>query len=205
MQNKEYWENVYTTKATDSVSWFQEHAEISLSLIQNANIEKNASIIDIGGGASTLVDDLVLNGYSKISVLDLSNTALETSQSRLGLAAEPINWLVADITKIHFPEHEFDLWHDRAVFHFLTEPEDRLAYIKNILHSVKPKGQVIISTFAEDGPTKCSGLSVIGYSAESLQAEFGNSFLLKKNLNETHSTPSGATQKFIFCLFEKIA
>ena len=203
MQTKEHWENVYTTKATDSVSWFQEHAETSLKLIQSTHVAKSASIIDIGGGASTLVDDLLSNGYSKLSVLDLSSAALEVSKERIGPAAENVNWFVADITKVNFPEHEFDVWHDRAVFHFLTEPEDRLAYVKNVLRSVKPKGHIIISTFAEDGPTKCSGLPVMRYSAESLNAELGESFLLKSQFNETHSTPFGTTQNFKFFHFEK--
>jgi ubiquinone/menaquinone biosynthesis C-methylase UbiE len=203
MQTKEHWENVYTTKATDSVSWFQEHAETSLKLIQKIHAEKSTSIIDIGGGASTLVDDLLSHGYSKLSVLDLSSAALEVSKARIGSAARNVNWLVADITKVNFSEHEFDIWHDRAVFHFLTEPQDRLAYVKTVLRSLKPKGHVIISAFAEDGPTKCSGLPVMRYSAESLQSEFGESFLLKSQFSETHSTPLGTTQNFIFCHFEK--
>jgi ubiquinone/menaquinone biosynthesis C-methylase UbiE len=203
MQTKEHWENVYTTKAKDSVSWFQEHAETSINLIKEIHIEKNASIIDIGGGASTFVDDLLLLGYSKLSVLDLSRAALEASKARIGSAHKYVDWLVADITKIDFSENEFDIWHDRAVFHFLTEPKDRLAYVRTVLRSVKPKGHVIISTFAEDGPTKCSGLPVMRYSAESLQSEFGEILLLKNKRSETHRTPFGTTQNFIFCHFEK--
>lgn len=204
MQKKAYWESIYTNKAANSVSWFQEHAEISLKLIQIACPEKNTSIIDVGGGASTLVDDLLASGYSKLTVLDLSDAALEVSKARLGSAAANVNWLVADITKVSFPEHEFDIWHDRAVFHFLTEPEDRMAYIKTLVCALKPKGQVIISTFAEDGPTKCSGLPVMRYSAEGLSAVFGKSFLLKSQLKVAHHTPFDTVQNFLFCVFEKV-
>ena len=203
MQNKEHWETVYSTKAPDAVSWFQERAETSLDFMKKLNLEKNASIIDVGGGASTLVDDLLINGYLALSVLDLSGAALETAKKRIGSNSVNIQWFEADITEIRFPKHQFEVWHDRAVFHFLTKSEEREAYIENILHSVKPNGHIIISTFAEDGPTQCSGLSVMRYSAETLQAEFGENFLLKEQLKENHSTPFGTTQKFVFCHFVK--
>lgn len=203
MPSKQHWENVYTTKATDEVSWFQEHAETSLRLIQTHCPEKSASIIDVGGGASTLIDGLLSMGYSTLSVLDLSKAALDAAKKRISSAAQTVNWIEADITTINLPKNEFDIWHDRAVFHFLTEQDDRLAYVKNVLHSVKPKGQIIISTFAEDGPTKCSGLPVMRYSAEGLQKEFGDSFLLKNQFNEIHNTPFGTSQKFLYCHFEK--
>ncbi len=203
MQNKEHWETVYSTKAPDAVSWFQERAETSLDFMKKLNLEKNASIIDVGGGASTLVDDLLINGYLALSVLDLSGAALETAKKRIGSNSVNIQWFEADITEIRFPKHQFEVWHDRAVFHFLTKSEEREAYIENILHSVKPNGHIIISTFAEDGPTQCSGLPVMRYSAETLQAEFGENFLLKEQLKENHSTPFGTTQKFVFCHFVK--
>ncbi len=203
MQNKEHWETVYSTKAPDAVSWFQERAETSLDFMKKLNLEKNASIIDVGGGASTLVDDLLINGYLALSVLDLSGAALETAKKRIGSNSVNIKWFEADITEIRFPNHQFEVWNDRAVFHFLTKSEEREAYIENILHSVKPNGHIIISTFAEDGPTQCSGLPVMRYSAETLQAEFGENFLLKEQLKENHSTPFGTTQKFVFCHFVK--
>jgi 2-polyprenyl-3-methyl-5-hydroxy-6-metoxy-1,4-benzoquinol methylase len=203
MQKKKHWETVYSTKSSDSVSWFQEHAETSLDFINELNLEKSASIIDIGGGASTLVDDLLANGYSSISVLDLSGAALETAKKRIGLSSKKVHWLEADVTEVQFPKHNFEVWHDRAVFHFLTKPEERAAYIENVMHSVKPNGNIIISTFAEDGPAQCSGLPVMRYSAEALQAVFGESFLLKKQLKEIHNTPFGTTQKFVFCHFVK--
>jgi 2-polyprenyl-3-methyl-5-hydroxy-6-metoxy-1,4-benzoquinol methylase len=205
MQKKEHWETVYSTKAPDSVSWFQEHAETSLNFIKKLNLEKSASIIDVGGGASTLVDDLLINGYSRLSVLDLSGAALETAKKRIGSNSTNVKWFEADVTEVQFPKHQFEVWHDRAVFHFLTQREEREAYIKNLLHSVKPNGHIIISTFAEDGPTQCSGLPVMRYSAETLQAELGESFSLKEQLKENHSTPFGTTQKFLFCHFVKKA
>lgn len=203
MQKKEHWESVYSTKTADSVSWFQEHAETALNFIKKLNLEKSASIIDVGGGASTLTDDLLINGYSNLSVLDLSGAALETAKKRIGSTSANAQWLEADVTEIQLAKHQFDVWHDRAVFHFLTTPEERKAYIKNVLHSVKPNGHIIISTFAEYGPTQCSGLPVMRYSAETLQAELGQSLLLKEQLKENHRTPFGTTQKFVFCHFVK--
>lgn len=203
MPNKKHWETVYSTKASDSVSWFQAHAETSLKFIQNLNLEKNASIIDVGGGASTLVDDLLLNGHSSISVLDLSSAALETAKNRIGLSSEGVQWLEADVTEVQFSKHQFEVWHDRAVFHFLIKPEERQAYINNVLHSVRPNGHIIISTFAEDGPIQCSGLPVMRYSSASLHAEFGENFILKSQLKEIHNTPFGTTQNFLFCHFVK--
>jgi len=203
MQNKEHWETVYATKEADSVSWFQEHAETSLSFIEKLNLEKSSPIIDVGGGASTLVDDLLIRGYSRLSVLDLSGAALETAKKRIGAKSAIVQWLEADVTKIKLPKHHFEVWHDRAVFHFLTRSEEREAYIQNVLGAVLPNGHIIISTFAEDGPTQCSGLPVMRYSAETLHAEFGKSFLLKEHLLENHSTPSGKTQQFLFCHFVK--
>jgi ubiquinone/menaquinone biosynthesis C-methylase UbiE len=203
MLKKEHWERVYSSKAPDAVSWFQEHAETSLSFIKKLNLDKNAPIIDIGGGASTLVDDLLLNGYSHLSVLDISGAALEIAKNRIGRHSINVQWLEADVTAIQFEKHQFELWHDRAVFHFLTKLEDRQNYIQNVVRSVKPNGHIIISTFAEDGPTQCSGLPVVRYSPTTLQAELGDCFLLKDHLNENHSTPFGTIQKFLFCYFVK--
>jgi len=203
MHSKEHWEMVYTTKASDSVSWFQEYAETSLKFIKNLNLERSAPIIDVGGGASTLVDDLLLNCYSHLSVLDLSGASLEIAKKRIGSNSENVQWYEADVTEAKFSKHQFEVWHDRAVFHFLTKLEEREAYIRNVLHSVKPNGHIIISTFSEDGPTQCSGLPVRRYSAETLQAEFGENFFLKDQLKENHTTPFGTTQKFVFCHFVK--
>ncbi|WP_076789665.1 class I SAM-dependent methyltransferase [Chlorobium sp. KB01] len=204
MQTKEHWEKVYSTKATDEVSWFQEHAELSLRLIRNAGVPLTASIIDVGGGASTLVDDLLSNGYVNITVLDLSGTALAKAKARLGERGSSVKWLEANVIETEFPTQAYDVWHDRAVFHFLTSVEERQAYVQAVLHAVKPGGLVIVATFAEDGPTKCSGLPVMRYGANDLHAEFGEPFLLLGHEKESHHTPGGNEQKFVYCLCRKV-
>jgi 2-polyprenyl-3-methyl-5-hydroxy-6-metoxy-1,4-benzoquinol methylase len=200
MQSKEHWERVYTTKAATDVSWFQEHAQRSVHLIEQTGAAKNASIIDVGGGASTLVDDLLGQGYSNITVLDLSETALAAARVRLGEHARGVAWLAGDITQIELPRHAYDVWHDRAVFHFLTTRQEREAYVQAVLCAVKPGGYVIVATFAEDGPEKCSGLPVMRYSADGLHAQFGAPFTLLQREREEHHTPFGTVQKFIYCL-----
>ncbi|KPV98279.1 Ubiquinone/menaquinone biosynthesis C-methyltransferase UbiE [Pseudoalteromonas sp. P1-9] len=203
MHKKSHWETVYTTKESNAVSWFQPHAVTSIEFINRLNCEKSAAIIDVGGGASTLVDDLLLNGHTNVSVLDLSGAALETAKKRIGESSANVKWIEADITGVTLPKQQFDVWHDRAVFHFLTTPEERRAYIKNVLHALKPHGHIIIATFSEDGPEKCSGLPIVRYSAESLHGEFGDHFVLKDQRHETHKTPFGTTQEFVFCHFVK--
>lgn len=201
VESKAHWNQVYSTKAINAVSWFQHHANDSIRFLQKTGVDQSASIIDVGGGASTLMDDLLTNGYKNLSVLDISEKALLAAKNRLSARAEQIHWLVADITKIVLPLHSFDVWHDRAVFHFLTSAEDRKAYIQNILHSVKPNGHVIIATFAEDGPMQCSGLKTVRYSASSLHAELGKSFALIANEKVLHHTPNGNVQQFNYCYF----
>jgi len=203
MDRKEHWEQVYTTKASDAVSWFQEHAALSLKLIDNAGLSKDAAIIDLGGGASTLVYDLVTEGYTDVTVLDLSATALALAKKRLGEHADAVHWIEGDITRTEYPVNRFDIWHDRAVFHFLTAPADRQAYVERVTRAVRPGGHVIIATFAENGPEKCSGLSVMRYRPETLHAEFGDTFQLVEHQNEEHHTPSGAMQQFVYCHFRK--
>jgi len=196
---KDHWEQIYATKPATGVSWFQEHAVRSLGLIESTDEPTSAAIIDVGGGASTLVDDLLAAGYSKLTVLDLSLAALQATQSRLGPAAARVEWLEGDITSIQLPAHAFDIWHDRAVFHFLTTAEQRQAYVRKVLTAVKPGGHIIVSTFAEDGPLQCSGLPVTRYSAAGLHAEFGPPFELLRHETEVHLTPSGNTQQFVYC------
>ena len=205
MQSKEHWEKVYTTKSPESVSWFQEHAEQSLRLIRETGAGNGAAIIDVGGGASTLVDDLLAEGYSRLSVLDLSKEALAVAQKRLGQLSGKVQWIEADVTQASLPRHTFDVWHDRAVFHFLTEPEQRQAYVETVLQAVKPGGHVIVATFAEDGPEQCSGLQVMRYSADSLHAQFGSPFALQKHEKEAHHTPFGTVQTFVYCYCRKTA
>jgi len=203
MDKKQHWEQVYTSRASDSVSWFQKHAGQSLALIHGTGLSQNAAIIDVGGGTSVLVDELVAAGFKDLTVLDLSAAALEVAKQRLGDDAGSIHWLLGDITKVELPQNRFDIWHDRAVFHFLTEPEERQAYVRQLMRAVRPNGHVIIATFAEDGPEKCSGLPVMRYSPEALHAEFGNAFHLVRHIKEVHHTPSGTEQQFVYCYLRK--
>ena len=203
MQSKQHWEQVYKTKGANSVSWFQEHAQQSLQLIRQTGVQRDAGIIDVGGGASTLVDDLLDDGYSNVAVLDLSEAALAAAKERLGARAQQVSWLVGDITQVNLPRHAYAVWHDRAVFHFLTTAEEREAYVRAVLRAVKPGGHVIVATFAEDGPEKCSGLPVVRYSADGLHAQFGAPFTLLRHEREEHHTPAGAIQRFIYCMCRK--
>jgi 2-polyprenyl-3-methyl-5-hydroxy-6-metoxy-1,4-benzoquinol methylase len=200
MNAQEHWEKIYGTKSPDRVSWFRPHLETSLVLVERAaRADRSASIIDVGGGASTLVDDLIERGYLNVTILDISQAALDVAQARLHEAAKGVRWLRADVTQSNFPQRSFDVWHDRAVFHFLTRPEDRLAYVRNVATTVKPGGHVIVSTFGPEGPTKCSGLDVVRYDAESLHEEFGSRFRLVESLKELHDTPFGTAQQFLYC------
>lgn len=199
MESKEHWERVYSTKATDAVSWFQPHADRSLRLIRESGVPRSAAIIDVGGGASTLVDDLLAQGYSNLTVLDLSAAALTAAKRRLGALSGRVQWVEANITRAELPPDAYDVWHDRAVFHFLTTEEERRAYVRTVLRSVKPAGHVIVATFAEDGPTQCSGLPVRRYGATELHAEFGEAFTLIRHEREAHHTPFGTVQQFLYC------
>jgi len=204
MHIKNHWEQVYQTKAPDAVSWFQEHAEHSLQLIRSIGIDRNAVVIDVGGGASTLVDDLLKEGYHNLTVLDLSGAALNAAKNRLGVLVNKVQWIEADVTTVSLPAAYYDIWHDRAVFHFLTLPAERSAYVELVKRSVKSGGHVIVATFAEDGPTKCSGLPVMRYTADELQAEFGVSFALINHEKKAHHTPLGTVQQFIYCYFRMV-
>lgn len=199
MDRKHHWEQVYETKPADSVSWFQLHAELSLDLIRKAAPDRHSAVIDVGGGASTLVDDLLADGYADLSVLDLSGAALEVARKRLGDASHQVTWIEGDITQVHLPRHRYDLWHDRAVFHFLTDADDRRAYVAQVLRAVRPGGHVIVASFAEDGPEKCSGLPVMRYSPDALHAQFGAAFKLVGHEREAHHTPAGKEQLFTYC------
>jgi 2-polyprenyl-3-methyl-5-hydroxy-6-metoxy-1,4-benzoquinol methylase len=199
MNAKAHWEAIYGTKAPDAVSWYRPHLEVSLGLIERAARSRSAAIIDVGGGESTLVDDLVQRGFENITVLDISHTALEATRKRLGQDGERVHWLAADVTRVSFPHHSFDVWHDRAVFHFLTAAEDRAAYVRNVLDAMRPGGYVIVSTFGAEGPTRCSGLDVIWYDSETLHAQFGAKFRLIESSKELHHTPWGTVQPFLYC------
>ena len=199
MDAKTHWEKVYATKAPDAVSWYRRHLETSLALIERAVPVRLASIIDVGGGESTLVDDLLLRGYENITVLDVSHAAIDITKSRLSSAGDQVRWIVADITQIELEPRAYDLWHDRAVFHFLTAPDQRAAYVRQVARSVRPGGHVIVSTFGPEGPSKCSELQVMRYDAESLHREFGVRFGLVESSTELHRTPFETTQQFLYC------
>jgi SAM-dependent methyltransferase len=199
MPTKDHWEQVYSAKRADAVSWFQAHAEQSLRLIRATGLPTSAAIIDVGGGASTLVDDLLADGFTDLTVLDLSDAALAAARQRLGSRADGVRWREADVLHASLPAQGYDLWHDRAVFHFLTAPADRQAYVAAVLRAVKPGGHVIVATFADDGPDQCSGLPVMRYRADELHAEFGAPFALLRHEKEAHQTPFGTVQQFVYC------
>ena len=203
MESKTHWENIYRTKDVREVSWFQEHASQSIELIKKTGVSLGAKIIDVGGGASTLVDDLLDLGYSEITVLDISGAALRRSQDRLGQRASLVTWLELDITRAELNPNFYDVWHDRAVFHFLTNETNRAQYVRAVRRSVKTGGHIIVASFGLGGPAKCSGLNVVRYSAESMHREFGNDFELVDTRTEAHQPPSGANQQFIYCYCRK--
>jgi 2-polyprenyl-3-methyl-5-hydroxy-6-metoxy-1,4-benzoquinol methylase len=198
MNVETHWEKIYSEKAPDAVSWYRPHLETSLALIEKAAPERGVSIIDVGGGESTLVDDLLAHGYQNITVLDVSQTAIDVTKKRLGPASEGVQWVTADIVSGELAPNAYDVWNDRAVFHFLTAMDQRVAYVRQVARAVKPGGHVLVSTFGPEGPTKCSGLEVVRYDAESLHAEFGARFRLLDSVKELHNTPFGTTQQFLF-------
>jgi 2-polyprenyl-3-methyl-5-hydroxy-6-metoxy-1,4-benzoquinol methylase len=199
MNSQSHWERIYAEKAPEAVSWYRPHLEKSLSFIEQFALGKSAAIIDVGGGESTLVDDLLARGYENITVLDISQAAIDASRKRLGSASERISWLVADITRMELDASAYDVWHDRAVFHFLTAESDRVAYVRQVAQTVRRGGHVIVSTFGPEGPMKCSGLEVVRYDTESLHWEFGGHFQLLESSEELHQTPFGTVQQFLYC------
>jgi SAM-dependent methyltransferase len=199
MDAKTHWDKVYTGKAPEAFSWYRPHLETSVALIERATPALSSSIIDAGGGSSTLVDDLLARGYKNLTVLDISSAAIEATQKRLGRAAAQVQWLVADVAKIAFEPGAYDLWHDRAVFHFLATNAERVNYVRQVARSVKRGGHVIVSTFGPEGPTRCSGLKTVRYDADALHDEFGTRFRLVENSKELHRTPFGTTQQFLYC------
>ena len=199
MDPKAHWEKIYRTKRPNEVSWYRPHLEVSLQLIDEAAPNRDAQIIDVGGGESTLVDDLLTHGYRNLSVLDVSLTALDVAKERVGARVDRVKWLCGDVTTFAFGPHQYDVWHDRAVFHFLTESKERAAYVRQVARAVKPGGHVIVATFGPEGPTQCSGLDVVRYDPNSLHSEFGNSFQLAKHLTELHQTPAGSVQQLTYC------
>jgi SAM-dependent methyltransferase len=200
MNLKTHWDTIYGKKAPDAVSWYRPHLETSLELIGRVAAGRSASIIDVGGGESTLVDDLLAEGYSDLSVLDISQVAVDKTKERLGLASDGVRWLVGDVTTVKLEASAYDVWHDRAVFHFLASDEERMAYVAQVASAVRSGGHVIVSTFGPEGPTQCSGLDVVRYDADSLHDQFGVRFHLLGSSKELHETPFGTVQQFLYCL-----
>ncbi|KAA0875163.1 class I SAM-dependent methyltransferase [Nitrincola tapanii] len=198
-----HWENVYELKDAREVSWYQAEPVTSLELIARCGLDFSDPVIDVGAGASILVDHLLTQGYTSLSVLDISAAALAASRTRLGASAEAVNWIVSDVTAFS-PEARFLLWHDRAVFHFLTEAIDRQRYVEVLKTALSVGGHLIIASFAVGGPEKCSGLPVVQYDAEKLKAELGEGFKLVEERSEEHLTPAQKVQKFTYFLFERV-
>lgn len=198
------WEAVYREKRSDDLSWFQEHPALSLELIMGAAPARDARIIDVGGGNSRLVDHLLQHGYRHITVLDISSNAIERARSRLGRVADAVRWIVGDVLSMEAADR-YDVWHDRALFHFLTEEEQRRQYIEAVTSAVLPQGAIVVATFAPDGPARCSGLEVRRYDEASLAVEFGASFALYDVRREAHRTPWGAEQRFVYAAFRRVA
>jgi ubiquinone/menaquinone biosynthesis C-methylase UbiE len=203
MDRNRHWEQVYETKSPERVSWYEPHLETSLAWIEEAAPARSANIIDVGGGTSTLADDLYANGFRSLTVLDISARAIAQSQARLGATATDIHWIVGDVTLAELPGAAFDVWHDRAVFHFLTDAADRTAYRKQVARALRPSGQIIVATFSPNGPERCSGLAVERYDAQSLLQEFGPEYRIVKAASVPHRTPSGGIQEFLYCRMER--
>jgi ubiquinone/menaquinone biosynthesis C-methylase UbiE len=200
MHAAEHWQDVYSKKSPESVSWFQATPTLSPVFIRQVAPARDAHILDVGGGASTLVDTLLDAGYANVTVLDLAPAALVHARERLGVTADAVTWLAADVLTVALPAASIDVWHDRAVFHFLTQPEARAQYLAQLRHVLRPGGYVIIATFAEDGPMRCSGLEVARYSAHELHLMLGDEFALVTSEREVHTTPSGSSQAFTYCV-----
>jgi trans-aconitate methyltransferase len=199
-ERQNLWDQVYQNKESTAVSWYQEYPDQSMRLIEQAVSSPDEAIIDVGGGASVLVDSLLQKGYHQLAVLDISATALKCAQQRLCERAQMVEWLVADVTAFE-PPHRFSLWHDRAVFHFLTAEADRKNYLAVLRKALEPNSHLVLATFAEDGPEKCSGLAVERYSVEKMVQTLGKEFVLLDHQSEIHTTPAGGEQKFNYFLF----
>jgi trans-aconitate methyltransferase len=202
VERQAHWNEVYATKSAHKVSWFQPRAEMSMRLIEAAGATKDCAIIDVGGGSSVLIDHLLDAGFLDVTALDISERALIGSKDRLGARAAEVHWIVNDVLAWS-PARAYDVWHDRAVFHFLTGEHERTVYRATLLKGLRPHGALILGTFAEDGPERCSGLPVHGWSAEALAAEFGDEFRLIESVREDHRTPGGAVQPFTWARFER--
>ncbi len=201
MHSKEHWEQVYTSKSPDRLGWYKPQLQTSLEWIGALGLEPDQPIIDVGGGASTLIDDLLAAGHSAVTVIDIAEPALEILRSRLGDKSSAVNWLCGDITAIELPENAFALWHDRAVFHFLTEASQQERYTESLRRALQPGGHLIIGTFAPEAPPRCSGLPVQRYDLQLLCDTLGSELELRRHRKEMHVTPGGVEQMYLYCEF----
>lgn len=199
MVGREHWDAVYRRKPADAMSWYQPHLARSLEFIEAAGLPSTAAILDVGGGASTLVDDLLTRGYTNVAVLDLAESALDVARARLGPRASAVRWLVGDVRELALAPASLDFWHDRAVFHFLTDADSRALYVTAARRALKPGGHIVVATFGERGPEQCSGLPVCRYGADALHAVFGGDFIKVASASEAHTTPWGTQQDFVYC------
>lgn len=200
---KNHWEAIFDSKRSHELAWHQSHLALSLELIQATCLSDTASILDAGAGDSTLVDDLLAAGFSNLAVLDVSTSAIQRCKSRLGQRAERITWIAGDITQVDLPAQAYHLWHDRAMFHFLTDPLERGLYVLAARRALAPGGYLIVATFSPEGPQNCSGLPVMRYNPSTISREFGSHFALLQSRLETHRTPWGGAQSFQYCLLQK--
>jgi SAM-dependent methyltransferase len=203
MSQKHHWEKVYSDKRTERLGWYKPHLQTSLAWINELGLGPDAPIIDVGGGASTLVDDLLDAGYASVTVLDISENALSSARARLGTKGDRVTWLHGDITSVDLPAHQYQLWHDRAAFHFLTEADQQRQYRDQLLKALQPGGHLIIGTFAPEAPPKCSGLPVQRYRREQLSSTLGGEFELVRHQKELHVTPGGVEQMYLYCHFHR--
>lgn len=204
MNRKSHWEHVYASKSSERLGWYKPRLQTSLNWIGELDLDPGAPIIDVGGGASTLVDHLLDAGYRSITVVDISENALSLARERLGKRADAVTWLADDITAIDLPDAGYELWHDRAVFHFLTEPGQQAAYRQKLLDALRPGGHLVIGAFAPEAPPKCSGLPVQRYSRETLAEMLGADFELERCTKEKHVTPGGVEQMYLYCQFRSL-
>lgn len=205
MNESEHWDKIYSTKSAQQVGWYTPHLKTSIKWITELNLTADDPVIDVGGGASTLVDDLLSAGYKELTVLDLSEGATSLTRKRLGTLSSSVTWMNGDVTKIELPSQYFKLWHDRAVFHFLIDTERQKRYKDALLEALKVDGYFIIGTFDLEAPPQCSGLPVQRYTSEILCSTFGKEFQLKRHQHEIHRTPSGLEQTYVYCLFQRTA
>jgi len=199
MTRREHWDRIYGKASPEGVSWYRPHLERSIEFIEGARLAKDAAILDVGAGPSTLVDDLLERGYENVTVLDISRAALVTARERLGARAARVTWIEGDITELELPPSAYDFWHDRAVFHFLNQPDARRRYISAVRRALKPAGHIVVATFGHAGPETCSGLDVMRYDAEELHGAFGGEFTKISGATEIHTTPWGSQQEFVYC------